>query len=189
MVFNKLLEVFDDVLSNEESKAIKDCVLSSEFPWYLQPETVPYLNTEADIWKRDPKIFKDCAFFSHIFSKGSHSDSNYVDLASFIFNKLNQVKGFSYKELIRSQANLMMRSCHGLHTPAHLDNEIPHHVLLYYVNDCDGSTLLFEDDGSLIDEIHPKMGRIVLFDGSIIHAGGAPKNSECRVVFNLNLKI
>ena len=68
----------------------------------------------------------------------------------------------------------------------HINQETPHLVLLYYVNDADGETLLYdktaddiEDDEMYLDEKHefnvvnkimPKQGRILLFDGKTYHS-------------------
>lgn len=82
----------------------------------------------------------------------------------------------------------------------HLDgqNESPHKIAVYYVNDVDGDTVLFKQtrgsctpqdiiDGKLeIDQtVSPKKGRLVIFDGSIYHAVGKPK-TDLRCIINYN---
>ena len=73
------------------------------------------------------------------------------------------------------------------HYAPHTDLSIPHSALIYYVNDSDGATVLFDDDKNIIQEVEPKRGRILLFNGSISHGGGIPKNSaRCLVNFDIN---
>jgi hypothetical protein len=73
------------------------------------------------------------------------------------------------------------------HYAPHTDLSIPHSALIYYVNDSDGATVLFDDDKNIIQEVEPKRGRILLFNGSIYHGGGIPKNSaRCLVNFDIN---
>lgn len=79
----------------------------------------------------------------------------------------------------------------------HVDDIEPHMVLLYYVNDSDGDTLLSDTryvsgnpdhgvDAKVIKRISPKKGRAILFDGSIYHAASIPKKG-LRCVLNFNL--
>ena len=84
----------------------------------------------------------------------------------------------------------------------HINQETPHLVLLYYVNDADGETLLYdktaddiEDDEMYLDEKHefnvvnkimPKQGRILLFDGKTYHSSSSP-TTEMRCIITLDL--
>ena len=78
-----------------------------------------------------------------------------------------------------------------LHTPSpnpgpdikHIDIEdIKHMVCLYYINDSDGDTILFNDNGEEIKRVSPKKGRIVFFDGSIPHCSSRPSKSSRAIV-------
>ena len=69
--------------------------------------------------------------------------------------------------------------------PPHVDRKDPHFVCLYYVNDSDGNTIFYNNNKEIIKSISPKKGRIVLFDGSILHSGSHPKNTT-RTVININ---
>jgi len=71
------------------------------------------------------------------------------------------------------------------HYQPHTDRPEEHLGLIYYVNDSDGDTIFFEGDKEL-QRVTPKKGRIVLFDGSTLHAGGFPTdNPRCIVNYNL----
>ena len=70
---------------------------------------------------------------------------------------------------------------------SHTDLNIKHFALIYYVNDSDGSTILFDENKNIIKEVEPKKGRILLFNGAILHSGGIPKNSNrCIVNFDID---
>lgn len=67
----------------------------------------------------------------------------------------------------------------------HTDRPEEHLGLIYYVNDSDGDTIFFEGDKEL-QRVSPKKGRIVIFDGNTLHAGGFPTdNPRCIVNYNL----
>lgn len=72
-----------------------------------------------------------------------------------------------------------------LHHKKHTDFSFNHLTVLYYVNDSDGDTFFFDDDGNIIDRIKPKKGRIVAFDGKQLHASSSP-SENIRVAVNIN---
>jgi len=72
------------------------------------------------------------------------------------------------------------------HAKPHTDFGFPHWVVLYYVNDSDGDTVFFDDNNNEVKRVTPKKGRIVLFNGSIMHSGGIPKhNPRCVINFDI----
>ena len=73
-------------------------------------------------------------------------------------------------------------------------------IMIYYVNDSDGDTYIFNEAGNYTQEnktfpsnltikkrVSPKKGRVVLFKGDLFHAGSAPIDSKHRVILNFNL--
>jgi hypothetical protein len=58
---------------------------------------------------------------------------------------------------------------------------------IYYVDDSDGFTFLFNYNNHILDKITPKKGRLLLFDGKIKHASGHPVDFLKRCVINFNL--
>lgn len=84
-------------------------------------------------------------------------------------------------------------------TEFHVDYPRPHKVLLYYVNDTDGPTVILKQrypfsfnkisgltGGEILQEIEPKKGRVVMFDGMHFHASSIPSNNV-RCVINLDV--
>ena len=89
------------------------------------------------------------------------------------------------------------------HDTIHTDILQEHLVCLYYVNDSDGDTVLFNEtteDYPLVDttcvfddrkftemkRVQPKKGRVVLFNGKRYHCSSPPqKDLRCIINFNL----
>lgn len=68
----------------------------------------------------------------------------------------------------------------------HVDMGIPHWVVLYYVNDSDGDTVFFDKHNNIVERVTPKKGRVVFFNGNILHGGGIPKEfPRCAVNFDI----
>jgi hypothetical protein len=88
----------------------------------------------------------------------------------------------------------------GIHQQ-HIDSAIPHTVLLYYINDSDGDTILYKEranpltylsgdypDSFNIDvRVTPKKGRAVIFDGLQFHSVSSPKDALKRQIININV--
>lgn len=81
----------------------------------------------------------------------------------------------------------------------HIDSKFPHLVCLYYVNDADGDTVLYEQTSenlpiehastaSFIEKqrVTPKKGRVVIFDGKYYHSSSNPANGR-RCVINFDV--
>lgn len=75
------------------------------------------------------------------------------------------------------------------HYKPHTDFDVPHFVCLYYVNNADGPTAFYNEEGKIIKEVEPKKGRLVFFDGLITHSGGIPRSGpRCIVNFDIITK-
>ncbi len=96
-----------------------------------------------------------------------------------------------FTELFRSKANLQPAShnANQIYTTPHIDGNSDHKVLIYYANNCDGDTFIFNDHatGSILKQVTPKKGRFLLFDGNLYHAAGFPSESNFRLNVNFNL--
>jgi hypothetical protein len=83
----------------------------------------------------------------------------------------------------------------GITTP-HVDMEDEHHlVCLYYVNDSDGDTILFDkmlgegndlQNTPIFARIKPKKGRVLVFCGRQYHAASLPEHN-IRTIINFNI--
>tara|TARA_Y100000004_G_scaffold197178_1_gene270227 strand:+ start:2830 stop:3423 length:594 start_codon:yes stop_codon:yes gene_type:complete len=85
----------------------------------------------------------------------------------------------------------------------HTDSSFPHNVILYYINDADGDTILFdlfndnpdnktnfssygeEHEQKIKKSVTPKKGRVVIFNGLRYHCATRPKKNF-RSVLNFN---
>jgi hypothetical protein len=84
----------------------------------------------------------------------------------------------------------------------HVNRDVPHLVLLYYVNDSDGDTILYDKtmddipyeeqypdeycDLNITHRVTPKKGRVLIFDGRHYHASSSPtKSVRCIITFDL----
>ena len=148
-----------------------------------------------------PKI-KDSNFivsedkqYSHAASFNDTKMSNIHDIGSNILNIFAKKNGIEVKKILRIKANILNKTNKQNHIhPPHVDMRTPHMVLLYYVNDSDGDTIIFnekycyEEITTLtVDKvITPKAGSAIIFDGLTYHSSSSPKNTKERIVLNIN---
>ena len=73
----------------------------------------------------------------------------------------------------------------------HIDTDDKHFVMLYYVCDSDGDTIIYNEkveskEYTVKKSVTPKQGRVVLFDGGLYHTAEQPtKDTRCVVNYNL----
>jgi len=171
-----MLEIHDNLVNENYANRLRNILLSPNFPWYYLPETTPFDGAH------------DFGTLTHIFD---HEDvsvktSEYIGTAITLLELFSGSTGYKIDKIIRSRSNLVI-GYPGLHdrmSDKHIDYDIPHHVILYYV--CgNANTVFFNEDGSILQEVESKTGRFVIFDGSLMHSIRIPEAT--RVVFNFNV--
>jgi hypothetical protein len=157
------------------------------------------LKSTTDI-NQYPKLDKDITIsedeqYVHAASFNDTRMSEIHDLGSNILYIFAKKHGIEIKEILRIKANILSKTDKQNHIhPPHVDMTTPHMVLLYYVNDSDGDTVIFDQSyhSEEISEltinrtISPKAGAAVFFDGLKYHSSSSPKNAKERIVLNIN---
>ena len=116
-----------------------------------------------------------------------------------LFESFIRKHNLKYREIIRIKLNIVpmaSQDSRGKYQMPHVDSNQEHKVFLYYVNDSDGDTYLFNErftgvspDSFTIDQrVSPEAGKAVVFDGDIFHAPSAPLDSPYRLVINIDFK-
>jgi len=188
--------VYDDIVDQELATKVYKTLLDPFFPWYLSRTLYTVPIEEMYDAKNKYDNLKEYIQFVHTFfddNKGADTTANsaYTELSIDILQKFLNRFLIDKIELFRCKANFQTQ--HGsndpsLHNTPHRDMQRVHIVMLYYVNDSDGDTILFKDDKEFA-RISPKQGRILLFKGSLLHSGAHPYKSDARLVINYNFNL
>ena len=119
--------------------------------------------------------------FTHVLKSHSALSShleNFGLIPQIVCSEVNKV----LREILLARIYLLVPYRTNLeHYSPHTDLPFDHFVVLYYVNNSDGDTVFFDKD-AIVKRVSPKRGRVVLFDGNILHGGGIPKNGPRSVV-------
>ena len=191
---NKIL-LFDDIIDLEYQDKIKKILLSDyqyegyEFPWYFTQDVTSH---------KDKNSQKRSAFFHSYVKSGDDTmgtvdsvfQNLFVPLLDSVCSKIDKqnitiIKGRSFLQLPINFRGEREDS-------PHVDIFDDHFVILYYVCDSDGDTIIYHeqvksDNYTVQKRIIPKQGRVVLFDGSYYHTAEQPLNNV-RCVVNYDLR-
>ena len=187
---NKIL-IFDDVIDLEYQNIIKEILLGDrqykgyDFPWYLTHDVTKPAKADSQLRP---------AFFHGYVDYPSELSSAFHDLfirliqnscAKIDRKNVDVLQGRSFCQLPISSDKI------SVDTP-HIDIKEDHFVMLYYVCDSDGDTIIYNEQiksetYTLQRRVTPKQGRVILFDGSYYHTAEQPLNN-IRCVVNYNLE-
>jgi hypothetical protein len=196
--------IIDDVIPLDTQDEIEDLFTSSRLAWVFHKDIAldPMDIKKLGITKLTPGI--GCNIKQHL--------PKYLNL-----NLLNRVKIIAEQACIGIDKKLkeIYQARSFMHFPIsadsrnefdniHIDIPFEHLVVLYYVNDTDGDTFIFdkfadlnnlksptlkENEVSVIKKISPKKGRALVFDGRRYHSSSAPtKNIRCIINFDIAIK-
>jgi hypothetical protein len=186
--------IVDDIVSLEKQDEIKETLLNGGFPWfYLNDATYPTISST------------NTPVMNHYYRLDYKTNSQFYNLIEDVGDKGAELYGFDYQDVLQVRSFLQF----PLNTDwrkefvdkLHIDSTSEHLVVLYYVLDSDGDTVIVnkkfeagEDvakdlkhtDYEVLHRITPKKGRAVIFNGKYYHTAEQPTNGM-RCVINFNL--
>ena len=191
--------IVDDILSKQQSDDFEKKLTSHTFPWYLptNKETTAIENISQF---KNNEIIKDHLQMLHSFYdiddyENTYGYSEYKEYANFLINCLLHYFNLDKLSIRRAKANLQKQFTNNkkeyINVP-HFDmnKNFQHFNVLYYVNESDGDTILFDGpDLNVIEKVSPKKGRFFIFKGNYLHAGQHPINNWGRIVINMNFEL
>jgi len=199
MSFDKFI-VVDDFIPLSLQEEIKGNLIGKSeghgFPWFYTND-ITY-GVHAKNSERNPA-------FSHLFKVGDKVVSPHFSFVAGLAHIGAGLVDFNFKSIIQARAFIQLpleSSFKRAETDLlHIDSIDPHLVVLYYVVDADGDTLLTDtkytpgeedrwdmkvEDHNVIARVTPKQGRALIFDGSYYHTAEQPTNS-LRCVINFDV--
>ena len=179
-------KIYDGLVPLDMMTHIENTLTSNIFPWFLNRTTV-----YDDAYIQENSDYQDVSAFAHLFSGSTGACSPWYDLSNALLDKFIVGSGLKCKSIIRGRANYMVAQPNNYPKtpcPPHVDGSYKHHVLLYYVNESDGETILYED-GKVVAKVAPVRGRFLYFSGSDMHSASPPQNYDKRIAINYNLEM
>ena len=197
--------IFDDIIDKEYQERIKDTLLSHETNWFYNHN----ININSDM---EPRPCFSHRYFESEYDLHTDTGTQYNELErSYLHDMLVPMIDascksveYDYKYIIQGRSFLQL-PLKGLSDELdinHVDRTENHLVILYYVKDSDGDTIIYQnryqnkyysvmypEEKEITKElkrVSPKQGRVVIFDGAFYHTAEQPQK-DVRLIINYNV--
>lgn len=187
---NDNILILDDVIPEAYADAVENFIFKLNFPWWYQSDSAFGPNS-SDIFF--PSL-NHC-----LVRHGETVNPSFEFLLPMLYYVSDRIN-LNFNAVISAksclQLPLIMTSEDRSNNP-HVDVELDHTVILYYVNDSDGETIIYDkiyeknvdfkkDQLSIRQRITPKKGRFLIFNGKYLHNSTTPKYGP-RCVLNFDV--
>ena len=164
---------------------IEELVSSTRFPWYFIKDTT-FIDGPIPFGGQ----FSSSSF-SHVLVMDYEPASQYYDVFESALRIIADECGQEFTDIYRVRLGMLLPDGLPHHTP-HVDFEDEHITALLYLNDTDGDTFLFNDEGSIMIpncqlRVAPERGKMIVFAGHVLHASSSPSEGY-RIAMNVNFK-
>ena len=187
--------VIDDFISLEYQEKIKNDLigLDNYFPWHYAEDVTGAGDYDS---QHSPALGHQYVSFDDDNDTGE-IESVYHHLFVPMLSKACQVLKMPQTEVLQGRSFLQFPLVNidtsVVDTPhIDLDEGFEHIVVLYYVIDSDGDTIIYNErteSPSYTEKqrVSPKQGRVVIFEGGQYHTAAQPtKGTRCIVNYNLD---
>ena len=183
-----MIEVFDNFLPNEYFEELQSKILGLTQPWYYF-DNITFPDRVGD------SLGKYGFNYCIIDQGGIIGDDPTSKMVYDLLMKMRKIS--PYKNIYRSRLDLTLHTGESKLGDIHVDQSnpfFPHYATIFYVNDSDGNTVIYNEqyeEGKGIPEkltiqreVEPKANRMLLFNGKYYHTGHSPINHNTRVLIN-----
>ena len=182
--------IIDDIVPKSYQDAIEEFIFNNnnQFNWFFIKDIT-----------RGGDNFNNFGFNHGMKEENGDITSNYLTFFMPMVYIATEKINVKYNNIIKARTFLQIPRNSKSHNIPHIDLTHPHLVFLYYVNDSDGDTFLFEetlDDTpnpqedyqfNIKQTVSPKKGRGLIFNGNRYHASSNPTQiPRCVINFDLN---
>jgi len=172
----------ENLLSRQHYTFVRSKLDTPGVAWY-------YAETTANDF--DTKQAFHSSFSHLVFKKDRGVISELFDsLFPILLSALDRQQK-NLKELLRIRVGLITRAPHEIIHAPHKDDTIPHTTGLYYLNDTDGDTIIYNEEApssnyTIKERLTPKENTWHSFNGAHYHSSSAPTQQEKRITITYN---
>jgi len=168
-------KIYDNFLDQREFLLIQDLVMSSQLPYNYNS----ILNYDQE---NDYEKHKYDYYFTHLAYRNDRDDIIKGGTKTvYLENFMPIIKKLSVASLIRVKVNFYPRTEKVKTHASHKDYHFDHNGALFYINSCDGYTIL--EDGTKIESI---ANRVLIFNAGTPHSSTSCTNAHGRFNINFN---
>ncbi len=190
------MKEFKNFLPQSLSDEIHDKLTSNEFPWFWLDDVTANPEMRQEVPDRLPSQ----PGLHHTPYREGNASPYYGDF-SFMYHYIIDAMDLKWDEwyLSRIRCGLnfpTFREAHMLHNQPHVDfpesETVNHYTCLYYVNNSDGPTVVFNEKKkadlyTIKYQCHPEKNKLFVFDGKHYHASSCPQHHDARLAITINI--
>lgn len=186
------MQFYDRYLSNKAADSIEK-ILLKDFNTFWKLDRTLYPDEYGE--GLNSRRYFDCPQMVHDFVRYGEIKSEFTQsiLRNMNWPVLCQNLGIP-NNVWRMKSNLMFKNKTSKSNTPHIDSNKKHIAMIYYVNDSDGETTIYNkvrgDDLRRmrpIKKFKPRKGSFLVFDGEKYHSSRPPQNHDLRCVINFDL--
>ena len=179
------IQVFDDLLNDFDNEQILFHLNdSANFNWFFFPN-VYFPTVPTSIYESG---------FRHLLCRESKETSEYFFMIQPIILKIENLLNKKLVQTINAHANLNLNLGKPFEGVPHIDGNLDcetdtskRYTAIYYVEDSDGDTILYDCETKEIFRCSPQKNRCLVFKSNVLHSGSLPTQHNLRRVININL--
>lgn len=178
-----MIKVIDNALPQLLADKLFEITHSSDFPWFLTRDVYKVIT-------EDSNTVNTIQMGHTIFDSDSDDPVHNPNLWLVCLEALGLIIKTTPNPLM-VKFNLLLNNSNmseGKYNTPHVDNALKNSLsIIYYVNDSDGDTIIFNETDTpftIKQRITPKKNRAVIFDSAYYHTSSNPIKNEHRVVMN-----
>jgi hypothetical protein len=194
-----MFQVIDNFVSNRYATDLEN-MCKQEVPWYLEGDMsgVNRKNPDNKKYNAPGADYEGPQYgFGHWALHPNGERSSFFERVYPLVYSLEEKAQISIERIARIRLALTTSVGKEVQHLPHVDYFLPHKVLLYYVNDSDGDTFMFNEmyspenhnslsNFTLKQRVTPKKNRAIIFDGLTYHNSSKPVKNTARYVINID---
>jgi hypothetical protein len=184
--------IIDQAVPPSIQDLLETCALGNKMNWF-RSKGATYDEGPRMIFPTTPDVLEVQQFTHTIYELNKPASQLFPTILPVV-----TAIPYTIKQMIRIKMNLCVYAqtdnpdAHGM---PHVDFTAitePLISAIYYVNDSTGDTLIFDQrlgqtaPLTVRARVAPKKGRLVVFDGALLHAGNTPRTNAPRININFN---
>lgn len=192
--------IIQNILSANDYNNLYNLVSGVNFPWYYQPD-IAFRGFDEPV--QDPRMFPSHGFTHVVWDCDQGKVSDVLQFVAPIVESFQKQLDAKINNFLRIKINLqtpVIGYTNDHYNGPHIDRFDPHKTIIYYLNDSDGDTFIFDkeydpNDKSTWHAVGPDVKERVtpianslyfLENGFTYHSGSNPVSTPRRITININ---
>jgi hypothetical protein len=196
--------ILENVLTEKVSNEIESYLTGGFFPWYFGRDISDYKTDNLNFRGVfiDKNTINTPQMTHDIFDANREENpicSPHFYMCQNVLDSVCEKMGKKQIQLVNAKFNLLFNNSEfeeGKYNTPHIDISCTNnnYTILYYVNDSDGDTIIFNEtekdnftDLTIKHKIKPKKNQAAIFESCYFHTSSNPRLYEKRIVMNINV--